>query len=202
MPTTRNVDAVEDARLTIKHVAKSKIKSTEKSLNHRLAEIAQRVKTTREKDLEARENLLAPLSEDLLELSGEGGLPPIVVSLDERIRLYGKFVADKKKAITGLWTQWDETQKELEALAIEVFGPRALGIIAAVSEGTTNDIVTNAKQEFMETIEAEKSKLKEEIDQMSSRFREEMVAGEKVTIDVLRLRFELIHVLPCRLSTR
>ena len=128
-----------------------------------------------------RKELTRPLDDEKLQFTDKDGKPAGVALLGDRIKRFRKTVVVVEKELNVSWTELDEVQQEIKELAMEMLGPDAMDVLRehladANGERQADREVINMEQE----IEAQKQRLKKEIEEMSRDFIERMNASEKV----------------------
>ena len=128
----------------------------------------------------AKDDLTRPLAEEKLQFTGKDGKPSGIVLLGDRMKRFKKVIMREEKELASLWEEWAEVQELIARVGVELLGSQAMDALAQQSVELTTGTDRAESRKIAQGIEADKERLKQEIETMCNGLIEKMYTGEKV----------------------
>ena len=128
----------------------------------------------------AKQDLIRPLDEELLQFKDAAGKPNGFTTLGKRMEKFKSTVQSEEKEIKALWKEWTEVQQMIKDLGVQVLGLEGLKNLNAVAGGQQGP-ADEEQEKPDQVVEAQKLRLAAEIETMCKEAVEKMRASEKVS---------------------
>lgn len=172
---------MEKSRQTIEEKTVSQLENVRGELVTQTRDIMQRARNRMQETDESTRDLQTPLHDALLELTRRDGTIA-TMALGKRLHAYRKLVNREQKRLEGLFEQWADVTKEINGLAVKLFGPEGVeNILKDPGTGlpASNDDVQ--LQGLMAELEAERERAHAASVAVGEKAVKAMKASEKVS---------------------
>lgn len=175
-------ETIELSRTEIVRTATASITSTHHILLGNLAVTSTDSANFIEEALAEKDELTKPLAQELLQYGAHDGKSAGTASLGNRMKMFKKKVAKEERELAALWEEWTEVQRLITEVGVEILGSQAVEALATRATGTLGGFEITESTKIAQEIEANKQRLRQEIESMTAGLIERMHASEKVLL--------------------